>query len=284
LQQPDFSPLTSKNPARGLYGLLACLCFLCLLSVHLPPDLPDHEGPIGTLIIDPGHGGKDPGAVGATAYEKDIVLAVAQKLRDRLQETYPSMRVVLTREDDTFIPLHERGAKALEAKGDFFLSLHCNGMRNKSKRGAETYILGVNPGQENYNTIIAENEAILFEENYQDVYGDMDPSTPEGFIYFRLLKIVFRQESSRLAELIQKEFKLRGRIDRGVKQAPFVVLYQSGMPAVLAEMGFITNPEEERFLVSDSGQQVIAEALFQAIRGYNQSFATQEDPIRGKNE
>lgn len=284
--QPTVKESQHPGSYRPLPWFSGVLVFLCLgwLALRPAPLLPQHDGPIQTLVIDAGHGGKDPGALGATIYEKEVTLAVAHKLRDRLQAAYPSMRVLLTREDDTFIPLHERGAIALEAGGDFFLSIHCNGLKNKTKQGAETYILGVNPGQENYQTIIAENEAILFEDDYQEMYGGFNPSSPEGFIYFHLLKNVFRQESSRLASQIQQAFATRGRVDRGVKQAPFVVLYHCGMPAVLTEIGFITHPEEERFLASDSGQAVIADGLFQAIEAYNQAFAAPGEPGRGKGE
>ena len=151
----------------------------------------EEKVPIQTLIIDPGHGGKDPGAVGARYYEKDLALQIALKLRDKVREEMPEVKVVMTREDDTFIELYRRGEIAKENKGDFFISIHCNGLKNKTKFGTETYVLGLNEGQENYERVIAENEAILFEDNYREMYGNFEPSSPEAYIFFRLLKNVF---------------------------------------------------------------------------------------------
>jgi len=249
---------------------------LSLLLLWLSPWLSSYHAPLAdagrirTLVIDAGHGGKDPGAVGKHHYEKEITLKVAQQLKRIVEENLPSIRVVLTREDDTFIGLQERATRAIEARGDLFLSIHCNALNNSQISGTESYILGINKGQENYATIIAENEAILFEENYQDVYGGFDPSSPEGFIFFKLLKNAYRQESLRMAELIQYQFTNRlGRKSRGVKQAPFVVLYLSGMPAVLTEIGFITHRDEEAFLGSERGQIYVASALYRAIKTYN---------------
>ncbi|MEM7367241.1 MAG: N-acetylmuramoyl-L-alanine amidase [Bacteroidota bacterium] len=238
---------------------------------HAP--LPEEEtAPIKTLIIDPGHGGKDPGALGARYYEKDLALQISLKLKEMLNENMPSIKVVMTREDDTFVELYRRGEIALENNGDFFISIHCNGLKNKSKFGTETYVLGINEGQETYERVIAENESILFEENYRDMYGNFEPSSPEAYIFFRLLKNVFRQESTRLADKVQANYDSQGRHGRGVKQAPFVVLYHSGMPAILTEVGFITNYEEETYLASDSGQLAISASIMEAIREYNTEF------------
>lgn len=250
-------------------GKIICLLLTlpCLLS--LAP-VPGSGGKIHTLVIDAGHGGKDPGALGRDHYEKDITLAVALQLRRILNREMPEIEVVLTRDSDEFIELKRRGEIAQEAGGDFFISIHCNGLNDRSKYGTETYILGTNPGQESYSRIISENQAILFEENYQEDYGGFDPSSPEGFIYFRLLNNAFREESFRLAEKIQRQFARRlGRKSRGVKQAPFVVLYACGMPAVLSEIGFITNGAEEIFLASEEGQVYVASALYRAIKEYN---------------
>ncbi|MEZ4825592.1 MAG: N-acetylmuramoyl-L-alanine amidase [Bacteroidia bacterium] len=255
--------------------LLLCLCVLpaVFITSWNFPSRPQGEGPIRTVIIDAGHGGKDPGAVGERYYEKNITLNVALQLKRILNESMPELNVVLTRDTDKFIALHKRAQIAKDNQGDFFISIHCNALKVKSRYGAETYVLGINEGQENYETIIAENEAILFEDNYADMYGGFDPSSPEGYIYFKLLKNVFRNESTRLAEKMQHQYSSRiGRKDRGVKQAPFVVLYHSGMPAVLTEIGFITNFEEETFLASETGQIYIASCIYRAIKAYNMEF------------
>jgi len=244
---------------------------LPLSSSELHPDLiKPVGGAIKTLVIDAGHGGKDPGAVGKRYYEKDLALKVALELRRIVEENLPEIKVVMTRDDDTFIELHERGEIAKQAGGDFFVSIHCNALDNREKFGTETYVLGVNEGQENYSTIIAENEAILFEDNYGDMYGGFDPTSPEGFIYFKLLKNVFRTESVRMAEKIEGQVKTRlNRHSRGVKQAPFVVLYECGMPAILSEIGFISNYDEETYIASEEGRIHIASSIYRAIKEYN---------------
>ncbi|MEL7534682.1 MAG: N-acetylmuramoyl-L-alanine amidase [Bacteroidota bacterium] len=230
-------------------------------------------GPIRTLIIDPGHGGKDPGAVGASTYEKDVALGVGLKLKEIVNQNLPQVKVVMTRESDDFIPLYERGEIAQDNEGDFFISIHCNGIGNKHSHGAETYILGVNKGQENYERIIEENQAVLFEDNFGEFYGGYDPQSAEANILFDLTSGALRSESKHLAEKVQIHYaEAKGRNNRGVKQAPFIVLYMCGMPAILTEIGFITNEKEEAFLGSEEGQEVIANGLFQSIEAYNQEF------------
>ncbi len=231
------------------------------------------EGPIKTLVIDAGHGGKDPGAVGKITYEKHIVLSVALQLKEIFETEFPQLKVILTRDNDEFVELHQRAAKAKDYQGDFFVSLHCNGLENNEIFGNETYIMGINEGQEDYERIVAENEAILFEEGHKEMYGGFDPNSPEGIIFFRLLKNAFRRESTFMAKNVQFQYTKRlNRHGRGVKQAPFIVLYLSGMPAILTEMGFISNELEEKFMSSESGQQYLAYAIFRAVRDYNLDF------------
>ena len=142
-------------------------------------------------------------------------------------------------------------------------------------------MLGINKGQESYETVIKENEAMTFEEDHEELYGGFDPNSPEGMIFFQVLKDVFRNESLQLATLLQQNYKEKlGRVDRGVKQAPFVVLYLSGMPAVLTEIGFISNSKEEAYLITEEGQKEIAVSIFDAIKTYQESF--QQPQIRGK--
>lgn len=252
-------------------GILVGLSLM--LTSYAPVEVPFSEGLIKTVIIDAGHGGKDPGSLGARYHEKDLALNIALQLKRILNQNLPDLKVVMTRDDDTFIELHQRGEIAKQNEGDFFISIHCNGLENKTKFGTETYVLGINEGQENYERIIAENEAILFEENYEEMYGGFDPSSPEGFIYFKLLKNIFRNESMHFAKKVQGQYKSRlKRKDRGVKQAPFVVLYVSGMPAILTETGFITNYKEETFLASEVGQIYIASGIYRALKEYNMEF------------
>lgn len=262
-----------------LHSLLISLTFF-VVSANQPvahtagpePD-PYQDGPIKVLVIDPGHGGRDPGAVGARRYEKDITLKVALELKEILAAEMPEIKVVMTRERDHFVSLYRRGKIAQEHHADFFLSIHCNSSVNHESMGSESYVLGFNPGEESYRTHMSENRAILYEDNYQEVYGDFDPKTPESYIYFNLVRDVFRNESMRMAAKVQRYYRQEtGSFDRGLKQAPFMVLWLSGIPGILTEIGFISNRNEERLLSTREGQRAIARCLFKAIREYNEEF------------
>jgi N-acetylmuramoyl-L-alanine amidase len=254
--------------------LLSLIILLALVaSSYFPAPRPAIDGPIQTLIIDAGHGGKDPGSLGLRYQEKDIALAIALQLRQVVNENLPHIRVIMTRDTDKFISLGRRGSIAQGQRGDFFVSIHCNGSVKNHVAGSSTYVMGINDGEEEDETIVSENESIMMEENYRSLTGGFEPNSPEAHIYFKLLKNAFRRESIHLADKIQYQYKNRiGRKSYGVKQAPFVVLYMSGMPAVLTETGFITNEEEETFLASVNGQAHIAQCLYRAIRDYNQEF------------
>jgi N-acetylmuramoyl-L-alanine amidase len=238
-------------------------------SFRLPP-AEFGDGHIKTIIIDPGHGGKDPGALGKTYREKDIALKIGLELRNLIRRYAPDLRVVLTRGDDTFVELHQRGKLAQAYNGDFFVSIHCDASVTKTAFGSSTYILGVNRGQERYRSYIRENQSVLFEENYEQMYDGFDPNSPESYIMFRVMRNVFRQESMYLADKVQKNVETRlQRKNRGVKQGPFIVLWASAMPAILCETGFITNTTDEKFLASETGQVFMASAIYRAIRDYN---------------
>ncbi|MEM9986193.1 MAG: N-acetylmuramoyl-L-alanine amidase [Bacteroidota bacterium] len=250
------------------------LCFM-LLGSRPAETAPTHplEGPIKVLVIDPGHGGRDPGAVGRKRYEKDLTLEVALELRDLIQKEMPEIKVVMTREKDRFVSLHQRGKIAQAHQADFFLSIHCNSSNNPQSVGSESYVLGFNPGQESYRTHMAENRSILYEDNYQDVYGDFDPQSPESYIYFNLVRDKFRTESMRMADKVQRYYRQDlGSFDRGLKPAPFMVLWMSGIPGILTEIGFISNRTEEKLLSTGAGQKAVARCLFKAIQEYNGEF------------
>jgi N-acetylmuramoyl-L-alanine amidase len=248
------------------------LCIL-LLSAHFMLTLRAQPAPapgIRTLIIDPGHGGRDPGAVGRNYLEKDITLAVAQYLRDMIEIELPHIEVIMTRETDKAVSLASRAKLAQHHHADFFISIHCNSSENRHSSGTESYVLGYNPGQESFLTYVTENKAILYEENYQEVYGDFEPNSPEAYIFFNLSRNIYRAESLRLAEKVQRNFTFEiGRESRGVKQAPFMVLWLSGIPGILTEIGFISNKQEEAYLSSAPGQKAIARCLFKAIQEYD---------------
>jgi N-acetylmuramoyl-L-alanine amidase len=223
-----------------------------------------------TIVIDAGHGGRDPGAVGLNRnQEKVIALQVAKKLGAYINEHLPDVKVVYTRDDDTFVDLYERGRIANRAQGDLFVSIHANAARNRQAYGAEVYFLGVAKTEEALEVMKRENSVILLE----DPSSRSRELTDEELIEYELTNIGYMSSSQRLAELMDRQFSERaGRRTRGVKQAGFIVLFQASMPAVLVELGFISNAQEERYLASESGQAILASAMFRAIRDYKEQL------------
>ncbi len=220
------------------------------------------------VVIDPGHGGKDPGASGKAYKEKDITLAVSLKLADLLKKD-PLFQVQLTRSTDTFVELATRADIANKAHAKFFISVHCNANPKKDIHGSETYALGEHKSQENLSVVMRENSAILLEENYQRTYDGFDPNSEEAYIIFSLMQHAFLKQSLRLAKKIEDQLTEKTkRPSRGVKQAGFLVLWRTSMPAVLCEIGFISNAQEEKFLASEAGQTYIAQAIHEALRSY----------------
>ncbi len=223
-----------------------------------------------TLVIDAGHGGRDPGAVGPNrTREKDITLAVALKLGEYVNEHLPDVNVVYTRKDDTFIELQERGRIANRARGDLFVSIHTNSSTNRQPFGTEVYFLGVARTQEALEVMKRENSVISLE----DPRTRTRELTNEELILYELTNIGYMSTSQRLAEKLDRQFADRaGRRSRGVKQAGFLVLYHASMPAILVELGFISNVQEERYMASEQGQAILASAIFRAIRDYKESL------------
>jgi N-acetylmuramoyl-L-alanine amidase len=221
------------------------------------------------IVIDPGHGGRDPGALGSFSKEKDINLAIALKTGQYIEENLKNVTVIYTRDDDSTVDLIERPMIANKNNADLFISIHANWANTKKVFGAETYIMGLAKDNENLAVAMKENEVILLEEDYSTKYQGFDPNSPESYIIFTLMQNVFQKQSTDLAQKIQTQFVERvDRKDRSVKQERFWVLYNTSMPSVLIETGFITNDAEERFLNSKQGQDYLASAIFRACRDY----------------
>lgn len=250
--------------------LILCLYLFNFPFAEIKRAYPQEEG-IKTIVIDAGHGGFDPGNLGTKRYstrEKDIALAVSLKVGQYLKDNIPNIEVVYTRQTDVFIPLKKRAEIANEAGGDLFISIHCDSFTQSSVHGATTLVLGRNHEDEN-RVAIQENSAILLEENYQEKYEGFDPRKPESLIALNLYQNNYLNQSVLLAKKIQDQFRERvNRRDRGVKQQPLYVTSRTAMPAVLVELGFLTNPKEEDFLNSEKGQSYMASAIFRAIRDY----------------
>jgi N-acetylmuramoyl-L-alanine amidase len=232
------------------------------------------------IVIDAGHGGKDPGAIGSFSREKNINLAIALKTGEYIEKNIKNVKVVYTRKGDYTVDLYERPKIANENNADLFISIHTNKTSSRSVMGAETYIMGLTKDQQNLEVAMKENEVILLEDDYSTKYQGFDPKSPESYIMFTLMQNVFQKQSTDLAARIQTQFteKLE-RKDRGVKQAGFWVLFNTTMPSVLIETGFISNPVEEKFLNSEKGQDYIASAIYKACREYIDEINSRSVPF-----
>ena len=237
---------------------------------------------ITTVVIDPGHGGKDSGALGAISKEKDLNLTVALLTGDYIKKNCPDVNVIYTRERDVFVPLNERAAIANRANADVFISIHCNSTDAKgaSATGAETYVLGEHKNAANLEVAKKENASILYEEDAEEQYGNFDLNSPEAYIALSLFQTEYLNQSLQLAANVQEQFSKRvGRKDRGVQQAGFLVLWKTAMPSILIELGFISNAAEERFLASENGQTYMASAIYRAFRDFKASYEGENQAV-----
>ncbi|WP_370687732.1 MULTISPECIES: N-acetylmuramoyl-L-alanine amidase family protein [Pedobacter] len=275
--------------------------FICIFGLTLTGNQAfTQEYKIKTIVLDAGHGGKDGATRGVYSTEKDVALKTALRLGAAIQETLKDVKVIYTRTDDTFVPLYERIGMANKAHADLFISIHCNDMplirttqvtgykknskgkrvpitravykKSTSTRGVETFVSGMGRLDEQDEVIKRENAAIFLEENYKENYEGFDPDNPESAIILSLLKNTFRTQSLRLAKLIQNEYVSVGRVNRGVQEKSLAVLARAGMPAVLTEIGFISNPEEEDYMNSEAGQIEITNNLLNAIINYRKNL------------
>jgi N-acetylmuramoyl-L-alanine amidase len=224
------------------------------------------------VAIDAGHGGNDPGACGKTFMEKDINLKVALKLGNLIQNNCKDVTVVYTRNKDVFVSLNRRAEIANKAKADLFISIHTNALvNNYAFKGASTWTLGLAKSEANLNVAKRENSVILYEDNYQTTYAGFDPNSSESYIIFEFMQDKYMSQSVRFASIVQQHFKTTcRRIDRGVHQAEFLVLKASAMPSVLVELGFISTPEEERYMNSEEGADNLSRGIYHAFLQYKE--------------
>ena len=222
------------------------------------------------VVIDPGHGGHDPGAVGKISKEKNINLNVALKLGKQIKKNCPDVKVIYTRDRDIFIPLDRRAEIANNAKADLFISIHTNALaKNRTAKGASTWTLGLAKSDANLEVAKRENAVILYESDYKTRYAGFNPNSAESYIIFEFMQDKYMSQSVHLASLVQKHFRQTcERTDRGVHQAGFLVLKASAMPSILVELGFISTPEEERYLNTEAGTTSLANGIFRAFLTY----------------
>ena len=262
------------------------IILLCSLWVALPLVSMKAQGRDFTVVIDPGHGGRDPGAIGKRGKEKTINLNVALKLGKLIEANCKDVRIVYTRDKDTFVALDKRAQIANNAKADLFISIHTNAVaKGRIVRGTETYTLGLHKTDENLEVAKLENSVILIESDYEQRYAGFNPNSAESYIIFEFLQDRNMEKSVQLATQIQRQFKNTAkRIDKGVHQAGFLVLRETTMPGVLVELGYISTPDEERYLLTESGTDALARSIYQAFVSYKKQHdspsARIKEPIR----
>lgn len=259
---------------------LKIIILLCSLWLVLPVFCFPAESKKFVVVIDPGHGGHDPGAIGRRGKEKNINLKVALKVGQLIQNSCNDVKVLYTRQTDVFIPLDRRAQIANDAKADLFISIHTNSIaRGKTVRGAETYTLGLHRTEENLEVAKKENSVILIEDNYKQRYAGFNPNSSESYIIFEFLQDKNMEKSVKLATHIQKQFKNTARrIDKGVHQAGFLVLRATSMPSVLVELGYISTPDEEQYLLSEAGTTTLAKSIYQAFLNYKREHDSPAGP------
>ncbi|RZK33272.1 MAG: N-acetylmuramoyl-L-alanine amidase [Pedobacter sp.] len=292
---PKRSKLMKNIPlVRPKAILIVLISIISILGID--NQLFAQEYKIKTIVIDAGHGGKDGSTRGSYSTEKDVALKTALRLGKLIEDNMKDVKVILTRNDDTFVPLYERIAIANNAKADLFISIHCNDMpvvssryisgytRNKkgkkvpvyktryakstSTRGVETFVSGSGRINEQDAAIKRENASIFLEDNYKDNYDGFNPDDPESAIILSLMKNTFRTQSLKLAKFVQDQYVSVGRVNRGVQEKSLAVLARAGMPAILTEIGFISNQDEEDYMNSEAGQIEITNCLLKAIQAY----------------
>ena len=267
--------MSSTSIIIKTYIFLLCLINITIISTPLFSQkraLP-HKNKLDVIVIDAGHGGKDPGCHGIYTVEKDVNLDIALLLGKMIKEQFPNIKIYYTRMTDNFIELTQRAKIANRNKADLFISIHCNATDNPQVKGTETFVIGLHKTDENLEVSIRENKVITLEKNYQDVYNDFDPTSPEDYIIFSLYQSAHIKNSMLFANIMEQQFENHSnRLSRGVKQAGLLVLYETTMPSILIEVGFLTNAEEEALLFSNDGKESTVKAIFQTFKLYKKQI------------
>lgn len=253
---------------------------------------PQVKDGISKIVIDAGHGGEDPGALGSKSKEKDVTLAVALEVGKLISEKCPDVDVYYTRKTDVFIPLYNRSKIANDKHADLFISIHCNSSESKSANGVETFVMGLHKTESNLEVARKENAAMLLEKDYKSNYGGFNPNSPESYVIFSIYSSAYMESSVQLASKVQKNLlKCTHFRDRQVQQAGFWVLHKVAMPSILIELGFISNKSEEAQLIDPTFQKSLAAAICNAfieyknqVEGNTTALITEPDAKKPKNE
>ena len=269
-----------QKATRYIFILLALLFFGT--AVLSPCYAQKNKKKPFTLVIDPGHGGVDPGALGRSAKEKVINMNVSKALAEMVEEKYPEVKIIFTRTTDVKIPLVQRATIANEAQADLFISIHSNASKSRTAVGCETFTLGSGSNAEAKAAAMYENEVILLEDNFEQTYTGFDPHSSESYIIFELIRSHDMEKSIALAEAVQKGMVNRTKLhNRGVSSAGFLVLHKTVMPSILVELGFISNHTEEKFIASKAGQKALAQGIFDGFSNYYQAYKKNLGAIDG---
>ncbi len=250
----------SRIYSYAVFLLTACI-FFSFSTLRSKP-----FNAIDKVVIDAGHGGKDPGTGGGK--EKRYALDIALRLGDKIKENYKNVEVIYTRNNDTFIPLNERAGIANRNLADLFISIHCNAASSPGAYGTETYVMGLHKSDANLELAKRENNVILLEENYKKSYKGFDPNSPLAHIMLANYQSAYLSQSMDFASRVEEQFARNGNKSRGVKQAGFLVIWETTMPSVLIETGYLSNASDARKLGTESGRENIAEAIYKAFDSY----------------
>jgi len=261
--------------SRNAIGLL--LLAALFLNTSFTDDKKKTNSKIRTIVIDPGHGGHDPGNLGTGRYkktEKHIALDISLKLGAYIENAFPDVNIIYTRKtNEKFLKLGERTQLANDNDANLFISVHCDAFTSPDAYGAGVYVMGMSKLKANMDIAMKENAVIYLEDDYKKNYDGFDPNSPESYIVFSLTQNTHLDQSLHIAEEIEQQFATRANTkSRGVKQAPFYVISRVNMPSILIECGFLTNPKEEDFLHSKKGQDYLASAIFRAFKAYKENF------------
>jgi len=260
--------------------IVVCLCVFFMLTNESFSQSNNYK--LETICIDAGHGGSVPGAVTKRVYEKDIVLDVALRLGKLIESKHKNIKVVYTRKKDAAVGLYERAEIANKSNADLFISIHANSTKSNKAYGTETFVFGLNKTKANLKVAMKENDVIKYEKDYDTKYQGFNPSKPESYIMFNMVQNHHREQSIEFANYVESEFKRSGRRSRGVQEASLIVLIKAAMPAVLVELGFISNRKEEKLLMSSKGKRKLANNLFQAFEKYKKKVERKNNIVSKK--
>jgi N-acetylmuramoyl-L-alanine amidase len=252
--------------------LFLSILLSCVFSMFSFSPLEVHNKKITIIVLDAGHGGKDPGCSGKfSTIEKQVTLDITLKVGELIKKNMPDVKVIYTRNTDKFVELHDRASIANKNKADLFISIHANSGPS-GMHGTETYCMGLHKSEQNLDVAKRENAVIDMEKNKSKDYENFDPNSPQSYILFSLYQNAYLQNSIKLAEKLEREFKQENRHSRGVKQAGFLVLWKTSMPSVLIETGFLSDSTEAKFLKEDWARMNMAERIYCAIDEYKQEM------------